>query len=581
MAVESDHLRYLEGQPDPLIGEDEPTADIVVDLPSGGARRLHAWRPSADADHLPSEPAGAEKHRAAAGIIGPAGEAFEPGRLLCGRYELERVVGRGGSCVVLAARDLRRQAAGDLDAKVAIKALRPEQRCDEGARRRLMAEFQQLQQLSHPGIVRVYDLDRHGDDWFLVLELLEGASLAGLMKRHPGGLIPRSQALGIVRACADALGWAHGRGVVHGDIKPGNVFVPDDGSLRLLDFGTALPGRDGDEPTGTNPAGLATPAYASPQVLEGRRPTVADDVYSLACMAFELLSGTHPFDRVAASEARAREMLPTPTPGLGAGVRTALERGLSFDRDRRPSSVADFIDLLEADASAAAGPARVAARGALARARLGGWAIAAAALAGLVAVVLLWGGASGPASQGTTVPAPPTAVPAARDTEAIPENGGLVQRAPVAAEETPSAGAAAPDVVRRPAPAAIRKIQRIGFAGNAVVVSRTAPAAAILLRRSNGSAGRAVVSWRIAEGSARSGHDFSGPLSGTLVLADGQEGGTVFVPLLAADGSLGDRTFAVIIDRVRGPALEREKSRVDVTLRSFIQAGPPSLAARD
>ena len=65
------------------------------------------------------------------------------------------------------------------------------------------------------------------------------------------------------------------------------------------------------------------------------------------------------------------------------------------------------------------------------------------------------------------------------------------------------------------------------------------------------------------------------------MLADGQEGGTVFVPLLAADGSLGDRTFAVMIDQVRGPALEPEKSRVDVTLRSFIQAGPPSLAARD
>ena len=107
------------------------------------------------------------------GVPGPVTEVagtdpFEPGRVLCGRYEIERVVGRGGFCVVLGARDLRRQAAGDTEARVAIKVLRPEQRRDENARQRLTAEFRQLQQLSHPGIVRVYDLDRHGDDWFLV-----------------------------------------------------------------------------------------------------------------------------------------------------------------------------------------------------------------------------------------------------------------------------------------------------------------------------------------------------------------------------------------------------------------------------
>jgi hypothetical protein len=580
MAVESDHLRYLERQPDPLIGEDEPTADVVVELPDGGESGRRPFPRPLDAGDPPREPsAGAES--AAAGAIGHDEAVFEPGQLLCGRYELQRVVGRGGACVVLAARDLRRQAAGDTEAKVAIKALRPEQRHDEAARHRLTAEFQQLQQLSHPGIVRVYDLDRHGDDWFLVMELLEGVSLAGLMRHEEGSGIPGSQALGIVRACADALGWAHGRGVVHGDIKPGNVFVTRDGVIRLLDFGTASPRQDGEGPGEANPAGVATPAYASPQVLQGQRPTVADDVYSLACMAFELLAGAHPFDRVSAREAWAREMLPKPTPDLGAGVRAALERGLSFDRDRRPSSVAEFIRLLDADAPRAGGPVPVAANGATSRARLAGGWVVAAVLAGIIAAVLLWGGESGPESPAATVPQEPTAVPAGRDADSTLENTPPVQQVPPAAPDVASASAATPEAASKPVPQAVLADQRIGFAGTAVVVSRTAPAAAILLRRSNGSAGRAVVTWRIAEGSARSGRDFSGPLSGTLVLADGQEGGTVFVPLLVVDGALVDRSFAVILDRVRGPALERGKSRVDVTLRSFIQAEPPSLAARD
>jgi hypothetical protein len=131
------------------------------------------------------------------------------------------------------------------------------------------------------------------------------------------------------------------------------------------------------------------------------------------------------------------------------------------------------------------------------------------------------------------------------------------------------------------APASGPVRQRIGFTGGPVLVSRTAPAAAIPLRRTDGSSGRAVVTWRIDEGSARAGRDFAGPLSGAVVLADGQRAGTVFIPLVASQGTLEDRSFGVIIDSVRGAASKGDSVRVDVTLRSFVRNESRSLAARD
>ena len=522
----------------------------------------------------------------------PTGDdPFEPGRVLCGRYQLERIVGRGGMSIVFAALDLRRQSAGDDDARVAIKALRPELRRDEEARRRLTEEFRQLQQLSHPGIVRVYDLDRHGGDWFLVMELLEGTTLAGLVRQAGNGRTSRSQALDIVKQGAAALGWAHGRGVVHGDVKPGNVFVTREDGVRLLDFGTATakpaPGGQPD----SRAAGFATPAYASPQVLQGREAASTDDVYSLACVAFELLAGVHPFDRLDAREAWARELRPLASPQLEPGLRDALEAGLSFDREQRPRSMEAFVGLLEQRETANAVPlppypgSRPAARGARSWVP---WLAAAAVLAAIVAV-FLWPGADAPqetpavarSAPAVMVPAVPAAgMPAPETAASAPEAAGDVASGEEAVPTGPVEVAATPPVAS-PATASRPVRPSIGFAGGSILVSRSAPAAAVPVRRTQGSDGRAVVTWRIDEGSARAGRDFSGPLSGTLVLADGQEAGTVFVPLLAARGTLEDRRFSVVIDNVRGGARKGSPARVDVTLRSFILDEPRNLAARD
>ena len=514
-------------------------------------------------------------------------DPFEPGRVLCGRYELERVVGRGGFSVVLGARDLRRQAAGDTQTRVAIKVLRPELRRDDDARQRLTAEFRQLQQLSHPGIVRVYDLDRHGDDWFLVMELLEGTSLAALIRQGEGEPLATERALAIVRDGGAALAWAHGRGVVHGDVKPGNVFVTRDEGVRLLDFGTASALA---EPAEGRAAGFATPAYASPQVLQGREPTAVDDVYSLACVAFELLAGTHPFERLDAREAWAREMHPAATPGLDPSLRLALESGLVFDRERRPADMEAFLRLLDPAEAVAAAPVAVTVGSAVATGRRAGppamWVAAIAGLAAVVVAFLMFRGEppDAPVVPATALDPPGNTSPSTAEAgqhaaeEALTSAGSRTNALPTstpAPDATPAPQAASPAAT--PGPPA----QRIEFASGPVLVSRSAPAAAISLRRNAGSSGRTVVRWRIDEGSARSGRDFAGPLSGTLVLADGQEAGTVFVPLAAAPGATEDRGFSVTIESVLGPAIKGERTRVDVTLRSFVRDDPRSLAARN
>jgi hypothetical protein len=132
-----------------------------------------------------------------------------------------------------------------------------------------------------------------------------------------------------------------------------------------------------------------------------------------------------------------------------------------------------------------------------------------------------------------------------------------------------------------PAPVPPPAPQQVAFDRGSLLVSRGAPAAAIPVSRMAGSRGRALLAWRIEEGSARAGRDFAGPLSGMLVLADGQERATVFIPLLDGRGATDDRDFSVVIDKVAGVAAKGEVARVDVTLHSFVREAPRKLSARD
>ena len=169
----------------------------------------------------------------------------------------------------------------------------------------LRRELQSAQALSHPNIVKVYDVDRDADVDFFTMELLEGELLSDLMRRFQALPMPRSQAWAIIRQIASGLEHAHARKIVHADLKPQNIMVTNSGEVRILDFGSSYRfAKESQVEPAWRGSSSTTPAYACCELLDGRAPDPRDDLYALACIAYELLSGAHPFQRRRANEAR-------------------------------------------------------------------------------------------------------------------------------------------------------------------------------------------------------------------------------------------------------------------------------------
>lgn len=226
------------------------------------------------------------------------------GMVLDGRYRIVSLIASGGMSDVYKAVDQNLEKAGSRDCRVALKILRTSLTRDPGARSLLAREAAKSKRLSHPNIIRIHDLNHDGDNWFLVMELLEGEPLSRIIQRaKPNGLKWKG-CVAVLRQVADALAYSHSQGIVHADLKPSNIFFTREGRIKLLDFGVSralqsqqpedyLNPRSEDE---TSVYGY-TPAYASPELIEGKDPSPQDDLYALACISYELLSSRHPFDR--------------------------------------------------------------------------------------------------------------------------------------------------------------------------------------------------------------------------------------------------------------------------------------------
>ncbi len=242
-------------------------------------------------------------------VIPGAGPSDAPrhkrlGMVLNSRYRIVSLIASGGMSDVYKAVDQNLEKAGSRDNQVAIKILRTSLTRDPGARSLLAREAAKSKRLSHPNIIRVHDLGHDGDTWFLVMELLEGEPLSRIVQRaKPNGLKWKG-CVAVLRQVADALAFSHQQGIVHADLKPSNIFFTREGRIKLLDFGVSralqaqqpedyLNPRVEDE---TSIYGY-TPAYASPELMEGKDPSPQDDLYALACISYELLSSRHPFDR--------------------------------------------------------------------------------------------------------------------------------------------------------------------------------------------------------------------------------------------------------------------------------------------
>ena len=270
------------------------------------------------------------------------------GRRLGGRYRVGALLGAGGMGEVWAARDLL------LDRPVAVKVLGAALAGDGRAAERLRREARAAARLDHPNIARMLDLGEHDGRPYLVMELLEGESLAARIDRADP--IPPAEAARVVAAVADALQAAHSAGVVHRDVKPGNVYLTSGGEVKVLDFGIASAAGEADLTTGDL---LATAAYLAPERALGQPATPAADLYSLGVVLYELLAGRRPFQGGSDIELAMAHVTVRPAPlalvapSTPPSLVVACEHALAKDPAARPPSAAAFARLLRAPVPAA------------------------------------------------------------------------------------------------------------------------------------------------------------------------------------------------------------------------------------
>lgn len=275
-----------------------------------------------------------------------------------GPYVVERELGRGGMGVVFLAKDSR------LDRLVAIKALPPALAGDPDRLARFEREAKVLASLNHPGVAAIHGLEESAGHRYLVLEFVEGETLADRLARGP---IPVDEALPLARQIAEALEAAHEKGVIHRDLKPGNIMVTPEGAAKVLDFGLARagnesastsigPGASPISPTITSPAVVHSPTipgaimgtagYMSPEQARGKPIDKRSDIFSFGCVLYEMLSGRQPFpgetvtDAIGALLHREPDwsLLPADAP---TRLRELLASCLIKDRKNRLHDIAD------------------------------------------------------------------------------------------------------------------------------------------------------------------------------------------------------------------------------------------------
>jgi serine/threonine protein kinase len=295
---------------------------------------VHAYRASIDRERERERPMRSSP-------VPPPGLTSD---VLRDRYELTSILGRGSTGTVYKAIDRHRAHLDPSSRCVAVKVLKLNYQDRPEELAQLEREFHEAQSLSHPNVVSVFDLDRDGNVYFIVMELLEGELLADILKRLDGQPMERHYALGIISSVGAALAHAHRRNVVHADLKPRNVMITTAGEVRVLDFGFAR-----DRPldlhtaSGLHEGPTAAPAYASVERVNGSDPHPSDDVYSLACIAYELLSGRHPFGGRSAPLARAHGRAPQRIPGLPGKQQQVLQRALMWTRGERRIDVVELL----------------------------------------------------------------------------------------------------------------------------------------------------------------------------------------------------------------------------------------------
>ena len=275
------------------------------------------------------------------------------GKLINGRYRLIAPLGEGGMATIWRAVDEQ------LDREVAVKLLREQYGNDPGFAARFKQEARAAGSLQHPNIVPVYDYGTDADGaQFIVMQLVEGDDLAALLRERTR--LETDDAVRVAIGVASALEAAHRRGLVHRDVKPGNILITDDGDVKVTDFGIARAVAEASMTvTGTT---LGSVHYFSPEQARGDEVTGASDVYSLGIVLYEMLTGRRPFEADSAAGVALKRLNEDPPPpesivpvpsGLSAIVMRALQREPA-DRFPDAGSFAEALRTWQKDPSAGA-----------------------------------------------------------------------------------------------------------------------------------------------------------------------------------------------------------------------------------
>lgn len=275
------------------------------------------------------------------------------------RFLLSSRLGVGGMGTVYKAKDLRKVEAQDKNPWVAVKLLNDAFKEHPSAFMALQREAQKSQKLAHPNIVRVYDFDRDGETVFMTMELLRGEDLNHIIKRYKKGF-KQEDALNIIRQIGGALAEAHKHNIVHSDFKPGNIFYTVNKVAKVFDFGIAravseigtgslvVEGADDTNRDHTmfdaSTLNALTPAYASKEMHGGEDACKSDDVYALGCVAYEVLTGRHPYGKTPANKVDVKQVKLPVVDGLKRRQIKALQKSIAIERKDRYQTVDDFLD---------------------------------------------------------------------------------------------------------------------------------------------------------------------------------------------------------------------------------------------
>ncbi len=261
--------------------------------------------------------------------------------ILNNRFVLESTLGSGGMGTVYQAQDLRKVEAQDQNPFVAIKVLSGDFKQHPDAFIALQREASRSASLAHPNIVTVYDFDRDDDTVYMTMERLKGQDLFQIIEANKENGLERSKALAIIKDYCNALSYAHKKGVIHCDLKPANIFVTQQGT-KVLDFGIARLAIENQDHFDAGKMGALTPGYASFEMFHRESPNASDDVFAAAVIAYELLTGKHPYDEVSAITADALKKTPAPITDLPKHQWKALQAALQLKKSDRTQNIDEF-----------------------------------------------------------------------------------------------------------------------------------------------------------------------------------------------------------------------------------------------